>query len=82
MDGNLGHLVQAPRRTPWLRRYFPSGLVHGWDRIKNLSLYSLLALSTHKNVKYYPTMTKRCPGFSGRPCLLVPENFPEEDGRQ
>ena len=36
-------------------------LVHGWDRIENLFLYSLLALSTHKNVKCYPTMTK-CPG--------------------
>ena len=33
-------------------------LVHGWDRIKNVNAYSLLALSTHKNVKYYPTMTK------------------------
>ena len=33
-------------------------LVHGWDRIKNLHFYSLLALSTHKNVKCYPTMTK------------------------
>ena len=33
-------------------------LVHGWDRIKNLNLYSLLSLSTHKNVECYPTMTK------------------------
>ena len=33
-------------------------LVHGWDRNKNLNAYSILALSTHKNVKYYPTMTK------------------------
>ena len=33
-------------------------LVHGWDRITNLYFYSLLALSTHKNVKCYPTMTK------------------------
>ena len=33
-------------------------LVHGWGRIKNLNAYSLLALSTHKNVKCYPTMTK------------------------
>ena len=36
-------------------------LVHGWDRIRNLNFYSLLALSTHKNVKCHPTMTKdRC----------------------
>ena len=33
-------------------------LVHGWDRIKHVHVYSLLALSTHKNVKRYPTMTK------------------------
>ena len=33
-------------------------LAHGWDRIKHLNCYSLLALSTHKNVKSYPTMTK------------------------
>ena len=34
-------------------------LVHGWDRIRNFNnRYSLLALSTHKNVKCYPTMTK------------------------
>ena len=33
-------------------------LVHGWDRSKNLNSYSLLALRTHKNVKFYPTMTK------------------------
>ena len=26
--------------------------------LKNLNLYSLLALSTHKNVKCYPTMTR------------------------
>ena len=36
-----------------------SRLVHGWDRIKNPNLYSLLALSTHKNVKCYPTITKK-----------------------
>ena len=35
-----------------------STLVHGWDSIKNLNFYSLLALSTHKNVKCYPTVTK------------------------
>ena len=33
-------------------------LVHGRDRNKNLHVYSLLGLSTHKNVKCYPTMTK------------------------
>ena len=33
-------------------------LVHGWDRIKKLHFYSLLALSTHKHVKGYLTMTK------------------------
>ena len=33
-------------------------LVHGWDRTKNLNSYSLLALSIHKHVKCYPTMTK------------------------
>ena len=32
------------------------GLVHGWDRIiKNVHFYSLLGLSTHKNIKCYPT---------------------------
>ena len=40
-------------------------LVHGWDRINNLSFYSLLALSTHKNVKCYPTMTKSLGGGAG-----------------
>ena len=39
----------------WLSR----NLVHGWDRIKNLDFYSLLALSTLKNVKCYPTMTTK-----------------------
>ena len=33
-------------------------LVHGWDRTKNVHVYSLLGLSTHKNVKCYPTMTQ------------------------
>ena len=33
-------------------------LVHGWDRIKNFNVYSLLALRTHKHFKCYPTMTK------------------------
>ena len=33
-------------------------LVHGRDRIKNVHFYSLLGLSSHKNVKCYPTMTK------------------------
>ena len=33
-------------------------LVHGWDRITDLYCYALLALSAHKNVKCYPTMTK------------------------
>ena len=33
-------------------------LIHGGDTIKNLKCSSLLALSTHKNVKCYPTMTK------------------------
>ena len=33
-------------------------LVHGWDRIKHIHFYSLLALSTPKNVKCYPAMTK------------------------
>ena len=28
-----------------------TGLVHGWDRIKNVHCYSFLGLSTHKNVK-------------------------------
>ena len=31
-------------------------LVHGWDRIKHVHVYSLLGLST---VKRYPTMTKQ-----------------------
>ena len=35
-------------------------LVHGWDRINNLHFYSLLGLSSHKNGKCYPTMTKGC----------------------
>ena len=35
-------------------------LVHGWERIKNVQFYSLLALSTHTDVKCYPTMTKMC----------------------
>ena len=49
----------------------PGFLVHGWDRIKNLNFYSLLALSTHKNVKCYPSMTKvQCLGLidSGMRC--------------
>ena len=36
----------------------PGLLVHGWDSIKILKLYSLLGLSTLKNVKCYPTTTK------------------------
>ena len=35
-----------------------SHLVHGWDSIKNLHVYSLLGVSNHKYVKCYPTMTK------------------------
>ena len=34
----------------------PSLLVHGWDHIKNVHVYSLLGLKKH--VKCYPTMTK------------------------
>ena len=45
----------------------PCFLVHGRDRIKNLDFYSLLALSTHKIVKCYPTMTK----FEGLRILLL-----------
>ena len=37
-------------------------LVHGWDRIKNVHCYSFLGLSTHKNVKCYPTMTQNQSG--------------------
>ena len=33
-------------------------LVHGWENMKNLNLYSSLGLSTLKNVTWYPTMTK------------------------
>ena len=33
-------------------------LVHGWHRIKHVHFYYVLGLSTHKNVKCYPTMTK------------------------
>ena len=33
-------------------------LVHGWDRIKHVRFYSLLGLSTLKNVKRFPTMIK------------------------
>ena len=36
----------------------PGILVHGWDRIEMYFFYSLLGLSTHKNVKCYPTITK------------------------
>ena len=32
----------------------PLKLVHGWDRIKDSDLYSLLALSTHKTEKMLP----------------------------
>ena len=35
-----------------------SYLVHDWDRIKHVHLYSLSGLSAHKNVKCYPTVTK------------------------
>ena len=37
----------------------PLNLVHGWGSIRNLNLYPLLGLSTLKNVKCYPTMTKK-----------------------
>ena len=43
----LGHCMPISRK-----------LVHGWDKIKFFIFYSLLALSTHKNAKCYPTMTK------------------------
>ena len=33
-------------------------LVHGWDTINKLNSHSLLGLSTLKNVKCYPTLTK------------------------
>ena len=33
-------------------------LVHAWDRIIHVHVYSLWGLSTHKHVKCYPTMTK------------------------
>ena len=33
-------------------------LVHGWDRIKNVHVYSILGLATHKNVNCCPTMVK------------------------
>ena len=49
-------------------RLLPLRLVHGWDRIKNSIFFSLLALSNHKNVKCYPTMTK-----SER--VLLPQGF-------
>ena len=51
-------------------------LVHGWDRITNLKFYSLLALSTHKNVKCYPTMTKYglVSSALGDPKTLLPES--------
>ena len=36
----------------------PHPLVRGWDKIEHVHFYSLLGLSTHTNVKCYPTMTK------------------------
>ena len=38
--------------------FSPWYLVHSWEDIKDLSCYSVLGLSTLKNVKCYPTMTK------------------------
>ena len=38
--------------------FCPSTVVHGRDRLKHVHSYSLMGLSTHKNVKCYPTMTK------------------------
>ena len=43
--------------------------VHGRDRIKNVNFYSLLALSAHKNVKCYPTMTKDCVQEAAKPWM-------------
>ena len=52
-------------------------LVHSWDSNKILKLYSLLSLSTLKNVKCYPTMIKNMvvvqnscaiPKAAGFPC--------------
>ena len=51
-----GFGVSHPRGS--LRTGLPQLLVHGWDRTKNLHVYSLLGLGTHKNVKCSPTMTK------------------------
>ena len=41
-----------------MREHGRQNLVHGWDRIKNVHVESLLVLSTHTNVKCYPTMKK------------------------
>ena len=35
-----------------------TALVHGWDRIRTVHVYSLLGLSTHKNVKMLPNYDK------------------------
>ena len=36
-------------------------LIHGWDSIKIVNVYSLLGLRALKHVKCYPTMTKETP---------------------
>ena len=43
-----------------------NNLVHGWDRIKNLHVYSLLALSIHKKYKRLPNYDKETMGFGNQ----------------
>ena len=54
----LGFRVQCLGCIRMSYTRFMEKQVHGWDRIKNVHFYSSLGLSTHKNVKCYPAMTK------------------------
>ena len=52
-------LIQNPSKTNMKPRSSkPRRLVHSWDRIKHVHFYSLLGLSTHESVKWYPAMAK------------------------
>ena len=59
----MNHIFNPLNPEPWApnpeHQTGPqSGLAHGWDRINNVQLFFFMGLSTRKNAKCYPTMTK------------------------
>ena len=53
----IGHVLDQLRILICLGHQQAS-LVHGWQRIKNVHVYSLLGLSTHEKCKMLPNCDK------------------------